>query len=301
MSRTSRAGPWPRSPLSQAVHCPFAVQPQARCSGAAERTALRHYSTPCEMRFQPVRTPRSYVPWLHGRYPFLRYYGRSDPGRPFRRRPPWFPDSRLADFHPCCLQPSAVLCPTRSTALNAGRSISFGLRLYLAAARTAYRMSSLCPPHRTDAVTDWWFTSSCSPPGVAPMQLPSVTGSTVRPAGTHPVVPVCFSTRPPLAGFEPSLLSRSTTTSASPSVSSGISVQNVSNDKPAGRGMAHIVGALCLTLLEENTTEWGDEGTEEWTSSSELCGVWLSHVWLLIFTATWRSRPRKFYLAGPHS
>jgi hypothetical protein len=59
--------------------------------------------------------PRSYVPSLHARYPLLGYYGRADPDRPFRRRRPWFPDSRRSDFQPCCPQPSAVLCRTRST------------------------------------------------------------------------------------------------------------------------------------------------------------------------------------------
>ena len=79
------------------------------------RTALRHYSGPGEGDSLRRSPPRSYVPSLHGRYPLLRYYGRSDPGRPFRRRQPWFPDSRRSDLQPCCLQPSAVLCRTRST------------------------------------------------------------------------------------------------------------------------------------------------------------------------------------------
>ena len=57
----------------------------------------------------------SYVPSLHGRYPLLRYYGRSDPGGLLRCRPPWFPDSRHSDFRPFCLQPSAVPDQTRST------------------------------------------------------------------------------------------------------------------------------------------------------------------------------------------
>ncbi len=56
--RTSRAGTWPRSPVSQAVHCPFAVASQARGSGAAERTALRHSSAPCENVVEhPVPVP----------------------------------------------------------------------------------------------------------------------------------------------------------------------------------------------------------------------------------------------------
>jgi len=57
----------------------------------------------------------SYVPWLHDHYSLLRYYGRSDPDRPFRHHRPWFPDSRHQNFPPFCLQPSAVLDQTRST------------------------------------------------------------------------------------------------------------------------------------------------------------------------------------------
>src|SRR3989442_6480858 len=60
-------------------------------------------------------------------------------------------------------------------------SILFGLRRALAGSpEPPTESSSLCPPIRADGVTDWWFTSSCSPPGdMAPMQLLSVTGPTV--------------------------------------------------------------------------------------------------------------------------
>ena len=114
LRRTSRAGLQPRSPVAQAVHCRFAVSPQARFSGAAERTALRHYSAPCEMGYQRRPTPRPCPPWLHGRYPLPSYYEDSDPGWPFAHQP-WFPDSRHLNFQTFQLQPSAVLDQTRST------------------------------------------------------------------------------------------------------------------------------------------------------------------------------------------
>ena len=79
------------------------------------RSALRHYVGPRELAaVRPLALP-SYVPSLHGRYPLLRYYERSDPGRPFGHRLPWFPDSRHQNFLPFCLQPSAALDQTRST------------------------------------------------------------------------------------------------------------------------------------------------------------------------------------------
>jgi len=109
----------PRSPVSQAVHCQVAVEPQTRFSGASGRTALRHYPDPFGMKFPRRPTPRPCPPSLHGRYPLPRYYEGSDPDRPFRRRP-WFPDSRHLNFQPFHLQPSAVLPQTRSTPSTLG-------------------------------------------------------------------------------------------------------------------------------------------------------------------------------------
>ena len=86
-----------------------------RFCAAPTRKALRHYVGPGEMASIRLPALPSYVPWLHGRYPLLGYYGRSDPGRPFRRHLPWFPDSRHQNLPPFCLQPSAVLDQTRST------------------------------------------------------------------------------------------------------------------------------------------------------------------------------------------
>ena len=86
-----------------------------RFSATPTRSALRHYVGPREMASVRLPALPSYAPWLHGRYPLLGYYGRSDPDRPFRHRLPWFPDSRHQNFPPFCLQPSAVLDQTRST------------------------------------------------------------------------------------------------------------------------------------------------------------------------------------------
>src|SRR5882762_5790300 len=79
---------------------------------------------------------------------------------------------------------SPTICGFRPDAfhsLSAGRTISFGLRHALAGSpKPPTASSSLRPPIQAHFVTDWWFTFSCSPPGViAPMQLLSVTGPTV--------------------------------------------------------------------------------------------------------------------------
>src|SRR6266571_6697475 len=67
-----------------------------RFSTTPTRSALRHYVGPREMALVWLPALRSYAPWLHGHYPLLRYYGRSDPGRPFRHHLPWFPDLSLS-------------------------------------------------------------------------------------------------------------------------------------------------------------------------------------------------------------
>ena len=97
---------------------PTASRPTSakRLSATPTRKALRHYVGPREMASVRLPALPSYVPWLHDHYSLLRYYGRSDPGWPFVHRPPWFPDSRHQNFPPFCLQPSAVLDQTRSTA-----------------------------------------------------------------------------------------------------------------------------------------------------------------------------------------
>ena len=68
--------------------------------------------------------------------------------------------------------------------LCAGRTILFGLHLLLAGSpKPPTESSSHRPPMQADFVTDWWFTSSCSPPGdIAPMQLLSVTGLQCQPS-----------------------------------------------------------------------------------------------------------------------
>jgi hypothetical protein len=114
-SRTSRAGFRPAHLCCRRSTVDKTQSIQARYSGASGRTALRHYPDPFEMLAPNLATPRPYPPLLHGHYPLLRYYEGSDPDRSFYHRP-WFPDSRHLDFRPFCLQPSAALCQTLSTA-----------------------------------------------------------------------------------------------------------------------------------------------------------------------------------------
>ena len=104
----------PRSPVSQAVHCQVGVGLQAWSSTASGRSALRHYPDPFGLEFQCLPTPRPCPPWLHGRYPLLRYYEDSDPDQPLCHWS-WFPDSRHSNVQPFHLQSSAVLHQTRST------------------------------------------------------------------------------------------------------------------------------------------------------------------------------------------
>ena len=145
---------------------------------ASGRSALRHYPDPCGMELQRLPTPRPCPPWLHGRYPLLRYYEGSDPDRPFRHRP-WFPDSRHSNFRPFHLQPSAVLHQTRSTPSTLAALFCSGFA-FRSQARQNRRPNRVHLSGDPDLVTDWSFTSSCSPPGViAPAQLLSVTGPTV--------------------------------------------------------------------------------------------------------------------------
>ena len=105
-----------------------------------------------------VRLPAlpSCVPSLHDHYSLLRYYGRSDPGRPFRHHPPWFPDSRHQNFPSFCLQPSAVLDQTRSTAstLAALFCSGFALRSQARQNRRPNRVHSVRPSGRTTLRTD---------------------------------------------------------------------------------------------------------------------------------------------------
>src|SRR5439155_3220327 len=76
-----------------------------RFSAAPTRKASRHYVGPHEMAAARLSALPSYVPSLHDHYSLLRYYGRSDPGRPFGHHLPWFPDSPHQNFPPFCLQP----------------------------------------------------------------------------------------------------------------------------------------------------------------------------------------------------
>jgi hypothetical protein len=127
-----------------------------RFSAAPTRTALRHYVGPREMASIRLPTLPSYVPSLHDHYSLLRYYGRSDPGRPFGHHPPWFPDSRHQNFPSFCLQPSAVLDQTRSTASTLAALFCSGFALDSQARqnRRPNRVHSLRPFGRTTLRTD---------------------------------------------------------------------------------------------------------------------------------------------------
>jgi hypothetical protein len=122
-----------------------------RVSAAPTRTALRHYAGPRELAAVcPLALP-SYVPSLHDHYSLLRYYERSDPGRPFRHRLPWFPDSRHQNFPPFCLQPSAALDQTRSTASTLAALFRSGFALHSQARqnRQPNRVHSVRPSGRS--------------------------------------------------------------------------------------------------------------------------------------------------------
>jgi hypothetical protein len=165
-----------------------------RVFAAPTRSALRHYVGPREMAVaRPLALP-SCVPSLHGHYPLLRYYERSDPGRTLCRPLPWFPDSPHQNFPPFCLQSSAVLNQTRSTALNAGRSISFGLHPCLTGSpKPPTESSSLCPPQGDGRcyglVVHFQLLSTrgCRPDAVTFSYWPYSAGQ-VR--DLHPAVPV---------------------------------------------------------------------------------------------------------------
>src|SRR5258707_11639101 len=152
-----------------------------RFCAAPTRKALRHYVGPGEMASIRLPALPSYVPWLHGRYPLLGYYGRSDPGRPFRRHLPWFPDSRHQNLPPFCLQPSAVLDQTRSTpsTLAALFCSGFAVRSQARQNRRPNRVHSVRPYGRTALRTGGSLPVALHPGGMAPMQLLSVTGPSV--------------------------------------------------------------------------------------------------------------------------
>jgi hypothetical protein len=73
-----------RAPLtgSPAAHCPTPTSPKAvlHRTDALSLAALRRWFV---IRSGARMALLSYVPSLHGRYPLLRYYGRSDPDGPF--------------------------------------------------------------------------------------------------------------------------------------------------------------------------------------------------------------------------
>ena len=147
----------PHQPRRVALRSPVSGRPTGnrrrtpqRGSLAPRRTASRHYRGPGGSGARRQPPPRSYVPSLHDHYSLLRYYGRSDPDRPVRRRQPWFPDSRHLNCQTFHLQPSAVLRQPRSTrsALTALFCSGFDVSLAGSPAPPT-ESSSRCPPKGT--------------------------------------------------------------------------------------------------------------------------------------------------------
>jgi hypothetical protein len=166
----------PPAALSLRTRSPYYGRPTAsrrasakRFSAAPTRTALRHCVGPREMASVPLPALPSYVPWRHDHYSLLRYYGRSDPGRPFRHHPPWFPDSRHQNFPSFCLPPSAVLGQTRSTASTLAALFCSGFALDSQARqnRRPNRVHFLRPFGRAPLRTDGSLPVALHP-GVSP-------------------------------------------------------------------------------------------------------------------------------------
>jgi hypothetical protein len=141
-----------RSPGFQAVHCWVGSGFQAGYANASVRTASRHYTDPCGMESRCDPTPRPCPPSLHGRYPLLRYYEGSDPGRPFCHRP-WFPDSRHSNFRTFHLQSSVGLHQPRSTPSALAALFRYGLRRgYAGSPVPPTESSSLCSLYRESSL-----------------------------------------------------------------------------------------------------------------------------------------------------
>jgi hypothetical protein len=190
-----------------------------RFSATPTRSALRHYVGPRELASFRLPALPSYVPWLHDHYSLLRYYGRSDPGRPFRHHPPWFPDSRHQNFPPFCLQPSAVLDQTRSTALTLAalfvRASPCGRRLARTADRIEFTLPVSFDGRRYGLVVHFQLLSTrgCRPDAVTFSYWP-FSVSQVR--DSHPAVPV----RSQAHDRKPSRLAPALTVSGRPGSSS---------------------------------------------------------------------------------
>ena len=140
-----------------------------RFAATPTRTALRHYVGPREMASVRLLALPSYVPSLHDRYSFHRYYGRSDPGRSFHHHRPWFPDSPHQNFPPFCLHPSTVLDQTRSTpsTLAALFCSGFALRSQARQNRRPNRVHSVRPFGRTPLRTGGSLPVALHP-GISP-------------------------------------------------------------------------------------------------------------------------------------
>ena len=150
------------------VHCWVGGGFQAGYAHASVRTALRHYTDPRGMECLCGPTPRSYPPSLHDRYSLLRYYGGSDPDRPFGHRP-WFPDSRHSNFRAFHLQSSAGLHQPRSTPSALAALFCYGLHRCSAGSPVPpTESSSLCSHCRESSLRTAHSFPVALHPGVSP-------------------------------------------------------------------------------------------------------------------------------------
>lgn len=138
--------------------------------------------------------PPSCPPWLHGRYPLLRYYEDSDScSAPSGTRTGILGSWACASRHSVSTHP---MRPRSGYAFGSGQAWPpirlgsyrrcFGLRSSLAVSSVAFGRIEFVSWVAIGPIssTDYLFTSSCSPPHLAVTQLLSVTGGKLHQRGT---------------------------------------------------------------------------------------------------------------------
>ncbi len=170
-------------------------------------------SLPCLARGTPGRfnclgvsfTPSlSSPPWLHGRYPLPRYYGDSDScsARSGTEQVSLVHTLELLDI-PSPTTPCAPVCRHCFGSGRLGQRFALGAIVsssdfahHMQAHQSHQAESSLCRRvQERDFSTDYPFTFSCSPRGIAGSQLLSVTGGKFRQRGTFTLLFKCAPKR----------------------------------------------------------------------------------------------------------
>ena len=128
--------------------------------------------------FCSIAHPLSCVPWLHGRYPLPRYYGRSDSHRAALRACAMNTACpRRVSLIPLLGLPT-ILSPTISATTEdrpaasgfAPAPTGFATRSKARPSTPTESSSQRLPP-RGACVTDWSFSLRCSPPRITATQL----------------------------------------------------------------------------------------------------------------------------------